>query len=608
MAKFTSRTLDRWLTALVIGAALAVRLFYLAGIEAYPKFEHIKNRLDDQVVFDAWAKSTASGEVFDYRTTGHEFAHWVAADPGVYPQAPLYPFFVAGFYWLAGYEYDGLRILQMVFGALACGLFYRLARRFLRPSTALLCAFGLAFYGPQVFYEGTMLRAALFTAIGLLALQLLYRLQDALWATASEDSSPVSSRWKVQCLAGGAGVALAAGVLMRPNSLLFAVLALVWLAWVGRARRHVLKWTLLGLVLPLLPIMAINTARSGHLAFLSSNGPYIFFIGNVHDATGTSAGPSPYYFQVKERGEAADVHLLSEALSDIRRYPGRYLTLQLDKLLAFFGPRETPNNLSFEMALETNPRLHLATVRLAWILPLAGLGLFFARRREHMLLHLFLWSYAVSTVLFYVLARLRLPVVPVLLILAGLALEGMWRGWTEGRRRLWAVPALLAVTVSMWLLSKHSVRHRPVDYAMAAAAYTSRAEVAERDGDGDLARQHYGRALALNPQHRGALAKVFEMYPESPLGARLDEEVEELLEEAREQTTVQDLDAAEVLLRRAIDLEPGAAEPYHYLSNVYFLRGDTDRAMQQLEEAVAREPRNELYRRNLTALRQRIAQ
>ena len=115
---------------IVIVLALAIRLFYLTGIEAYPKFELIKNRLDDQVVFDAWAKSVVRGEVFDYRTTGHEFAHWVAADPGVYPQAPLYPFLVSVFYAVFGFEYDGWRLAQMTLGALACGLLFWLARRF----------------------------------------------------------------------------------------------------------------------------------------------------------------------------------------------------------------------------------------------------------------------------------------------------------------------------------------------------------------------------------------------------------------------------------------------------------------------------------------------
>lgn len=599
-SQFSGR--DRWAIVLVVVVALTVRFAYLTDIEAYPKFEHIKNRLDDQVVFDAWAKATVAGEVFDYRTTGHEFAHWVAADPGVYPQAPLYPFFVATFYRLVGYQYDGLRALQMVLGALACGLLYPLARRFLKPFTSLLCALGLAFYGPQVFYEGTLLRAALFTALGILSLELLHRLQDVI-------DDDTAAAWRQRGLATLAGVALAAGVLMRPNVLLFAAVSLAWLAWNGSpsrrgSRMRILRWTALGLLLPLLPVIAVNTARSGHLAFLSSNGPYIFFIGNVHDAPGTSAGPSPYYFEVKAKGPATEVSLLREAVADIRRHPGHFIQLQGRKLLAFFGPRETPNNLSFAMALETNPRLRWAILRLPWILPWALMGLVVARRRRHGLLHLYLWSYTLSTVLFYVLARLRLPVVPVLLIFAGLAFEALWDSWHRGRRLM---PVLLAMAalVGSGVLDHQTTRHRPVDYLMAAAAHASRGQMAERDGEPSLAWHHYSRALVLHPDHDEAAARLRQLSP--PPQEPLAGEVTSLLDGARVRTSQQDLDGAEDLLRQAVQLAPHAAEPHHYLSNVYFLRGDFALAMDHLEAAVERAPLHRLYRSNLAALRHKIS-
>lgn len=597
----THRRLDRWMTATVVAVAFALRLFYLAGIEAYPKFELIKNRLDDQVVFDAWAKSMLGGERFDYRDTGHEFAHWMVASPGVYPQAPLYPFFVATFYRLAGFHYDGLRALQMFIGALACGLLYRLARRFLYPATAGLCALGLAAYGPQVFYEGTLLRAALFTAVGLLSLERLYRLQDL-------STGSTSHRWALPRVALTAGLVIAAGVLLRPNFLLFAGASVLWLASSvrhGGSRRSTLGWLAVGLVVPLLPIIAINSWRSGHPAFLSANGPYIFFISNVHDASGISAGPSPYYFEVKGQGEPAEIDLLRLALDDIRRHPKAYLERQLHKFGAFFGPRELPNNLSFAMALETNPRLRLAAVQIPWILPLAALGLVFARHRRHLLLHLFLWSYTLSTVLFYVLARLRLPVVPVLLILAGLALEGLWRSWHRGRQG-WVLLGCLLVVVGTLALSRQPTHHRPVDYDMAAAAHFSRGEDEQRQGNGEQARHHYARALSLNPEHQYALIRVQTLFPDPASATALAGGVETLLVKAQEHATEQRFETATELLNEATALDPKAAEPHQFLANVKYLEGDLPGAMEHLEAAVQRSPHNALYRRNLIAIRHEI--
>lgn len=601
---------DRWLTAAVIVLALVVRLFYLMGIEAYPKFELIKNRLDDQVVFDAWAKTVVQGEVFDYRTTGHEFAHWVDADPGVYPQAPLYPLLISAFYAVFGFDYDGWRVAQMVLGALACGLLFWLSRRYVNRWAAFLAGLGLAFYGPQVFYEGTMLRAGIFTAVGLIALERLVRLVDALDSGDTLDAEALAS-WRLRVLALTTGLALAAGTLLRPNFLLFAVAALAWLAWLHRTRlsllRQTLAWTLLGLIVPLLPVMAVNSLRSGHPAFLSSNGPYIFFVSNVHDASGTSATPSPYYFQVKSQGTASEVDLMAEALRDIRRHPAEYLARQGRKLLAFFGPWETPNNLSFEMALETNPRLQAAFVRLPHVLPWALLGLWFARRREHVPLHLFLGCYALGTVLFYVLARLRLPVVPVLLILAALALDGLWRRWRRGEHRVMVgslVGLTLLVSAGWPLLARgDGARHRPADYAMAAAAHHSRAQDAERSGDSDLAWCHHGRSVALNPQHREALAALRRLAPTRPPSPRPDAETKALLEAAQGKAAADELAAAESLLRRALERTPDSAESYHFLSNVAYLQGDFVAAGRHLESAVERAPLVDLYRYNLTTLR-----
>lgn len=606
---------DRWMALAVIVLALAVRLFYLTGIEAYPKFELIKNRLDDQVVFDAWAKTVVQGEVFDYRTTGHEFAHWVDADPGVYPQAPLYPFLISAFYAVFGFDYDGWRVAQMALGALACGLLFWLSRRYVNRWAAFLAGLGLAFYGPQVFYEGTMLRAGIFTAVGLIALERLVRLVDALDSGDTLDAEALAS-WRLRVLALTTGLALAAGTLLRPNFLLFAFAALVWLAWLHRTRfvllRQTLAWTLLGLIVPLLPVMAVNSLRSGHPAFLSSNGPYIFFVSNVHDASGTSATPSPYYFQVKSQGTAPEVDLMAEALRDIRRHPAEYLARQGRKLLAFFGPWETPNNLSFEMALETNPRLQGAFVRLPHVLPWALLGLWFARRREHVPLHLFLGCYAVGTVLFYVLARLRLPVVPVLLILAALALDGLWRRWRRGEHRV-VVGCLAGWTLlvsSFWPLLAQSdgARHRPAlhrsaDYAMAAAAHHSRAQDAEGASDMDLAWRHYARSLALNPQHHEALVALRRLAPTRPPAPTPDAETKALLEAAQGKAATGELEAAEALLRQAVQRAPDSAEPYHFLSNVAYLDGDLAAVGRHLESAVQRAPLVDLYRQNLTTLR-----
>ncbi len=589
---------------LIFAAALAVRLHYLAGIEAYPRFELIKNRLDDQVVFDLWAKSIVADERFDYSTTGHEFAYWAAERPGVYPQAPLYPFFVAACYRIfgfspfemtAGTRYDLVRGVQMVLGAAACALLYLLARRFLEPTSAALCGLGAAFYGPLIFYEGTLLRAGLFTVTAVASLYLLCLAGAAAGRRAT-------------ILTAAAGLALSAGVLLRPNYLLFAVLAAGWLyrsksRSAGR-RRARLSLALLtaGLAAPLLPVVAVNSVKSGSPAFLSSNGPYIFFIGNVHDARGTSAGVSPTYRTVKASAPAGEVDLVREALADIARHPGAFLRLQLAKAVAFFAPREIPNNLSYAMARERNPRLAAGFVELYLLLPLALAGLLVSLRRPQrfLLLYLFVAGYWATTVAFYVLSRLRQPVVPVLLIFAGVALEAAWRAVRE-RRWLPAAAGVLAVTAATVWLAPGPPRHRPVDYLMAAAAHASLAGELEGVGDREAALRQYARVVALNPDDQGARGRFAALG-----GARRPPpgpEVLALCRQARQAAEEERFADARSLLERAQALAPGSALPYRFLANVEFLAGDPQRAARHLETAVELDPLSELYRRDLKRLR-----
>ncbi len=582
---------------LIFLLALCVRLYYLAGIEAYPRFEHIKNRLDDQVVFDRWAKSIVAGERFDYATSGHEFAYWAAQSPGVYPQAPLYPFFVATCYRLFGFRYDLVRATQMLLGAASCALLYLLARRFLSRPTAALCGLAAAFYGPFVFYEGTLLRAGLFTFVAVAGLLLLMLAAEA---------SPRRLSW----LSSAAGLALSAGVLLRPNYLLVAIMAAGWLYRMRagerpRARRS-LAWLAAAVVIPLLPVVAVNSARGGSPAFLSSNGPYILFVGNVHDAPGTTAGTSPYYRQVKASAPAGEVDLVREVLTDVSRHPGAFLRLQVKKAVYFFSAMEIPNNLSYAMARETNPRLAFAGLELYLLLPLALVGLAVSLRRpqRYLLLYLFGFGYWAATVAFYVLSRLRQPVVPVLLIFAGVALEAWWRALGAGRWRL-AGGSAIAVLVATVGLKPAPAVHRNADYQMAAAAYVSVAEELERAGSGERARRSYARGLALNPDYREALERlaVLDAGRFSPPGP----EVRAMCEQARAAAEVGETSVALKLLERAAELAPGSALPYRYLSNVHYLAGDSRRAMRALEAAVEREPLHELDRRNLKRLRRSVA-
>jgi len=152
----------RLVVPLAIGmVGLAVRVAFLSGIQAYPKFELIRNSLDDQVFFQSWALSILGGRPLDLAATGHEFAYWAAARPGVFPQDPLYAWMLAAIYRVFGFQFDLVRWGQAALGAAAAALTCVLALRIVRWPAAMVAGLAVALYGPLVFYEAAFLRRRL---------------------------------------------------------------------------------------------------------------------------------------------------------------------------------------------------------------------------------------------------------------------------------------------------------------------------------------------------------------------------------------------------------------------------------------------------------------
>ena len=587
------RALRRLLPLLVGLVALAVRAAFLLGIEAYPKFELIRNRLDDQFFLHTWALAMVQERPLDLLATGHEFAYWANARPGVFPQDPLYAWTLAAVYRSFGFRYELIRWGQALLGSAAAGLTCLLALRFLRWPAALAAGLAVALYGPLVFYEAAFLREAPAAAMCVAVLCLL--------DTAVRAGEPAHPRARGLLLASG--VVLGAAVLLRSNLLLFAVGALAWVWRASGSRRLALAFTA-ALALPVLPVVALNTVRSGQPALVSSSGPYNFFMGNVHDATGDGRGSLDYYAAVKASGPPASVGLYRRTLEDMIGHPLACLKLEVRKLRLFFSTRDIPDNLSYPMGQKCNEPLVLAPVALYLILPaaLAGAALGLLRWRRLSLLYLFLALYVLSVVAFFVVSRFQLPAVPVLALFAGLAVDS---AGTAFRSRWWPVALLatvLVVAAGVWLRPPPG-GYRPTDYDMAAASYFSRGLELEQGQRLREARRYYARAVSLNPDHGPAMMRIAVLGAAEPAAPTPAPQAVALCDQARQAAAAGHHDEARRLLREAERLEPEWPVPEQYLANVAVLAGDRPRALLHQERAVELAPLDVALRANLKALR-----
>lgn len=465
----------RYLLAAILVLAGILRLLYLVSIQDSPDYNL---PTADAAYKDFWARAILTGNATP--SPGQPDPQ-LATTPYVRP--PTYPFFMALVYLLTGYSYTALRVIQMALGILSCWLFYRLGRRVFSEGIALFATLLMSTYWIFIFFEGEMNSPPIIVCLVLAILNLMLD-----WA----DSPRLKSL---------AWVGLFFGVLVldRPETLLFLPVLLLWAWWFAPPSLE-LKSRLLHLaVVPavvalcIAPVTLRNYIRSGEPVLICTIGGLNFYAGNNPEATGyfpnlnygalfgVSQGLSHHNFpqlvQALERktGQTGLTHsdlqsyFTSEALRFIRENPGQAIGLALKKAAYFWGPSEISSDKVFELEKTNSPILRflppfavfmpLAVVGLVLLLatpwmPRFGAGLQPNARRALMLIAAFVLTSFFTHLIFFVVARFRVPVIPFVLLFSAFALAhlvqflrqrdsamlGLWGGIAIAAAIVFSVP------------------------------------------------------------------------------------------------------------------------------------------------------------------------
>lgn len=148
----------------------------------------------------------------------------------------------------------------------------------------------------------------------------------------------------------------------------------------------------------------------------------------------------------------------SQTCKIVTENPGRAFLLLLKKCLQFYSLIEIPNSENIYVFMANNPFLRLLTfkfgsfaVPFGFVLPFFLIGYFACFRRIPLPLHGLVILYPLSIVVFHVCGRFRLPIVPVLVIIALMGISKI-RDWMK--QKLWrpVIGSSLAVVVVMILL------------------------------------------------------------------------------------------------------------------------------------------------------------
>jgi 4-amino-4-deoxy-L-arabinose transferase-like glycosyltransferase len=332
--------------------------------------------------------------------------------------APLYPFFLAGVYGLAGVHPLLVEILQAVLGTLAALVLYLLARDLFGRVVGVI-AFVLALFMPDLFVLNTFLYTeTLFIFLFVLAVWLAMR--------ALREPS-----WKHLAIAGFIG---GLTTLTRGVTLLLPLLLMISLLLHYRFRdtlRPVVVYALF-FILPIVPWTLRNYHTFHAVVPVAVGSGDVLWTGNYLPLDGKYSYEKTMVIMdsmtVGLNQVDRDKLLTREALNNMKAEPLATAGLWVRKFFRFWfwvyegaptgSKRQGGSLVQWILALSYYPVLLLFA---------AGVWLSRKRWRDFFFLYLLLAYYVAAHVALLVVPRYRFPILPLMVLFASLAIREFWR-------------------------------------------------------------------------------------------------------------------------------------------------------------------------------------
>lgn len=552
---------------------------------------------------------------------------------GAFFQAPLYPYFLAIIYKVFGVSFIAVQTIQAVISLTNIALIYLLGKNLFDEKTGLVSAVLAVFYSPLVYYSGLLLKVTLSLFFSCLLLLVLIR------------TTRSATAWTYLL----AGLYLGINITLRGNFLLLFPVLVLWILCTHsknlRTKGAVLF--ILGTCLALAPVTARNYYLEKDFVLTTYDAGPSFYIGNHANATGRQTHvegvrANPIYEELDFRAIAekksgrklkpseVSAFWFRQSFEFISDKPFTYLKLLARKVFFFFNTGEIPDNYDFAFMKTLTPVLYLEFVPFGLLMVCALLGIYLYRwsAPAFWLVYIYAGIYAVSVILFYVVSRFRMPVVPALIPVAAFFILDGWKKFIalhgSIRARFMGV-SLLAATIVFWPFSgdDNVYARMNIGYAYenkglwkdAADQYQAAIKARPTMGQAHL---RLGVAYRMMGKSDAALEELNLALSTEPARAEIYMEIGIVYEnmqsweqaENHYRTVVQidpssaqghlrlgialrmmgKLDAALAELRKAAKIEPDLAEPLLETGSVYLVKGLWDEAMAAYEAGLKLKP------------------
>ncbi len=421
---------------LAVILAFILRLIYLNDlISGLIEFDALPNG-SDQLVYEADARDLMRGL-------------W-PGDIDFYRQ-PGFTWLLGTLHLLFGDSLRSFQFLQILSGSLSSIAVYFLGKEIFNKHTGRLSMIVWAICPQLIFYDAQLLTHAIEAHFTVWIL-------CAWWSTIRSKNciSTTQPSWLICTLL------LGLASVIRPAFL--GILPFILISIKSQLETYKLPiqfskiFTMLAITfVPILPVTFHNFQHSGQLQLFSANGPVTLYLGNNRDSAGIGQY-SPAFLATHELVNRGKTTFVEQTMTDILDNPKRWLGLMARKTALYWGNLEIPNNVDFyKEGTNISPLLRYLPIRFGVLAVLAftGIQLAISQRNMHkpgrLLLLSMIGVLCITTVMFHVVSRFRVPIYGPLILFSAFMLTETYKRIIT-RDTLLIAKSLGVITISSGLI------------------------------------------------------------------------------------------------------------------------------------------------------------
>ncbi|MCX7757902.1 MAG: glycosyltransferase family 39 protein [candidate division WOR-3 bacterium] len=573
---------------LIFLGALITRLIFIGTMKNHA-YSIVSRYTVDSFYYHEWAQEILKG-------------NWLGNE--AFFLGPFYAYFLAAVYRLLGLSVLSIQIVQAVLAATNVLLVFLIARKLVNHITGIVAALIYIFTGILLFYTGAVLYVEVNIFFSLLLVYLLIKLTE---------------NYKLIFLILS-GVVCGFLIIVRPEFIILLPLLVVYFVKYieGKPIAKYLLFALCAVItFGLVPLH--NYIATGEFVPFTTHSGINFYYGNNPQTDGTWRPLQEFqhisdisitkfkYLAQHVNGKVLSPSEMSrywfyKGIEFIKQRPFSYLKLLLRKLLLFINNYEIPNNYYFYETRDDSLVLKIAFINYGMVFSTSLIAILFLikGRKKNYLLFIFIAIYLISSLVFYVLSRLRAGVIPFFIIFTAVFIVEVIK-LLQNRNFKKAILLIILAGVLYTItqiklvnqnefrvqgyIQKGNIYQTAKKFPEAVAAYKKALEVAP-----DNIVAHYSLLqcyISLNRAHDAynEVQQIIYLANQNPPFKYYQE-----LAKARYNIAMRNFNDAALNLENAAQLAPYDAETHYLLGAVYLTLGKNNLALKAFEKTLELDP------------------